>query len=68
MSVEAFIEIEKARGFNDEQIAYVKELLLFISQNGKFERTDLLREELNFNGIFNSQEIGLLIRDLEERF
>ena len=68
MSVEAFIEIEKAHGFNDEQIAYVKELLLFISQNGKFERTDLLREELNFNGIFNSQEIGLLICDLEECF
>ena len=36
--------------------------------NGKFERTDLLREELNFNGIFNSQEIGSLIKDLEERF
>lgn len=68
LSVEAFIEKERNKGFNDEQIAYVKELLLFISQNGKFERTDLLREELNFNGIFNSQEIGSLIKDLEERF
>ena len=29
---------------------------------------DLLREELNFNGIFNSREIGLLIRDIEECF
>ena len=68
LSVNTFIEKEKSYGFNDVQIAYVKELLLFISQNGKFERTDLLREELNFNGIFNSREIGLLIRDIEECF
>lgn len=68
LSVDNFINKEKQYGFNENQISYIKELLLFISQNGKFERTDLLREELNFNGIFNSQEIGLLIRDLEEIF
>lgn len=68
LSVETFIEKEKTTGFNEEQIIYVKELLLFISQNGKFERTDLLREELNFNGIFNSQEIRKLIDDLENVF
>ena len=68
LSVEAFIEKERAKGFNEGQIAYIKELLLFISQNGKFERTDLLREELNFNGIFNSTQILQLINDIEECF
>lgn len=45
----------------------MKELLIFISQNGKFVKQDLLREELNFNGIFNSIEIGKLISDIENR-
>lgn len=49
------------------QIAYLRELLLFISQNGYFDKADLLREELNFNGIFNSIEIGKLIKDIENR-
>ena len=47
------------------QIAYVKELLLFISQNGYFEKSDLLREELDFRGIFNSIEINRLIEEIE---
>ena len=67
VAIDAFIELEKAKGLSGNQIIYIKELLLFISQNGKFERTDLLREELNFNSIFNSVEINNLLTDIEER-
>lgn len=66
-AVDAFVKLEEAKGLSGDQITYVKELLLFISQNGKFERSDLLREELNFNSIFNSVEINNLINDIEER-
>lgn len=67
LAVNAFLEIEKAKGYNDLQLKYMNELLLFISQNGYFDKHDLLREELNFNGIFNNIEIGQLIKDLEDR-
>lgn len=40
---------------------------MFISQNGHFNKADLLREELNFYGIFNSTEVGKLINDIENR-
>ena len=43
------------------------ELLNYISQNGKFERKDLLREELNFGSLFNSVEINMLLNDIENR-
>ena len=65
-AVNAFIDKQKSYGFNDIQIAYVKELILFISQNGCFDRSDLLREELDFRGIFNSIEINQLINSIEE--
>ena len=68
VAVEEFLKQERSNGFNEDQIRYVKELLLFISQNGKFERQDLLREELNFNHLFNSIEIGRLLQDIEARF
>lgn len=67
IAVEDFIQCEKNKGFDETQIKYLKELLIFISQNGKFERKDLLREELNFNGIFNNIQINNLISDIEER-
>lgn len=67
IAVEDFIQCEKNKGFDETQIKYLKELLIFISQNGKFERKDLLREELNFNGIFNNIQINKLISDIEER-
>jgi type I restriction enzyme R subunit len=67
LAVEDFIAEEKQKGFSEYQLDYLKELLLFISQNGKFERNDLLREELNFNGIFNSLEIQNLLNDIEKR-
>ena len=52
--------------FNVSQIAYIKELILFISKNGYFNRHDLLRPELSFNSLFNSEEINNLIKSIEE--
>lgn len=65
--VEEFMNKQREKGFNDTQIAYIKNLLLFIAQNGYFDKQDMLREELNFNGIFNSIEIKTLIDEIEER-
>ena len=67
-SVDRFINMQKNHNFNNAQLAYVKELLLFISQNGYFDKQDLLRPELSFNNLFNSNEINLLISDLESVF
>lgn len=66
-AVTDFIKEEEAKGFNFAQLSFLRELLLFISQNGSFKREDLLREELNFNQIFNSIEINKIIEDIEER-
>jgi len=62
-----FLQLQKTKGMNNEQLIYIRELILFISQNGKLDRRDLLREELNFNNLFNSIEINNLITDIEER-
>ena len=66
-AVNSFLDEERTNGFNDEQLNFLKELLLFISQNGNFDRHYLLRPELNFKGIFNSIEIGILLQDIENR-
>lgn len=67
-SVDAFLIKEGDYGFNQNQVNYIRELLLFINQNGCFNRKDLLLPELNFNMIFNSIEINKLLSDLEEIF
>ena len=64
---ELFIQYESGKGFNERQLKYIMELLNYISQNGKFERKDLLREELNFGSLFNSVEINMLLNDIENR-
>ena len=64
-SLDRFLNEQMTKGLNDMQLAYVKELITFIFQNGRFERTDLLREELNFGGLFDSIQIGRLIADIE---
>ena len=66
IAIENLLKSFELNGFKDEQLSYVKELLLFISQNGEFNRQDLLREELNFNGILNSSEVQMLITELEK--
>ena len=66
-AIEAFLKQERARGYNEEQLRYIKELLLFISQNGDFKRNYLLRSELLFDELFNSSEILSLFEDIESR-
>jgi len=66
IAFDRFIKQERLKGFNDSQIEYLRQLLLFVSQNGSFNKRDLLREELHFNKIFNSIEINNLIKDIEE--
>ncbi len=67
VAVNAFLESLRNLGFNNKQIIYVKELLIFISQNGQFSRQDLLREELNFGELFNSIQINDLLNEIEKR-
>ena len=65
-AVDAFLDKEKNKGLNEDQLKYIKELLLFISQNGDFKRQYLLRPELLFGELFNSSQINDLIVDIEE--
>jgi len=67
-AIENYIRKEKNnKGYSDEQADYIETLLMFISENGTFDRRDILREELNFNGLFNSVELKELLDDLMER-
>ncbi len=66
-AVDKFIKIFADKGYSDMQLKYIRELLLFISQNGYFDRRVLLLEELNFSNLFNSEEIGFLILEIEKR-
>ena len=66
-AVDKFAQIFVDKGFNEMQIRYIRELLLFISQNGYFTRQVLLLEELNFKDLFDSEEIKLLIEEIEQR-
>ena len=51
---------------SDNQVKYIRELLVFINQNGTFEVGDLIKnEELRFVELFNSEEINDLIRDIK---
>jgi hypothetical protein len=64
--VDKFIAIQKAKGLNEIQSIYLKELLIFIAENGKFCKNDLLKEELNFGSMFDSIAINSLISELEQ--
>lgn len=66
-AIDYFIEFESGKGFNERQLGYIRELLKFISQNGKFERKDLLREELYFGDLFDSVAINSVIEDVEAK-
>ena len=66
-SLNKFIEKQKNKGFNEEQIKYVKELFVFIFKNGTFSRQDMIDDSLNYwNEMFNSVEINSLLEDVEE--
>lgn len=64
-AVQEFLDMQKSKGRTDAQLTYIKELLVFINKNGKFERKDLLKEELYFAGLFDNLQIVSLLTDLE---
>ena len=64
-AIDAFISKQKNKGRSKEQLIYIKKLIMFINKNGVFERRDLLKEELNFAGIFDNQQINSLLIDIE---
>jgi hypothetical protein len=65
-AIKDFLEKQLAER-NQEQVKYIKELLIFINQNGTFKVEDLIRnEELHFAELFNSEEIKELINDIIE--
>jgi type I restriction enzyme R subunit len=66
-AINVFIDFESNKGYNERQLNYIKELLKYISQNGKFERKDLLREELYFGDLFDSVAINSVIADVESK-
>ncbi len=66
-AIDKFIAEQMDEGLNIDQLRFVRTLLVFISENGGIERADLLREELDFRGIFNNIEISKLIDDIEAR-
>lgn len=65
-AIKFFLETQLEKR-NQEQIKYIKELLIFINQNGSFKVEDLIKnEELHFVELFNSEEIKDLINDINE--
>lgn len=64
-AIQKFLDNQKAKGRNDAQLTYIKELIVYINKNGKFERKDLLKEELHFAGLFDNLQIVSLLTDLE---
>lgn len=65
LKLNAFVTQYKDKGFNELQLSYIRELLQFISQNGSFEREDLLSPELDFDGILDSEQINELVENIE---
>lgn len=64
-AIQKFLDNQKAKGRNDAQLTYIKELIVYINKNGKFERKDLLKEELHFARLFDNLQIVSLLTDLE---
>ena len=54
-------------GYSELQVSYIRELLQFLSQNGELEREDLLTPELDFDGIFDSEQINELLDKIDSR-
>ena len=65
-AINAFLDKQSEKR-NQEQVKYIKELLIFINQNGSFRVDDLIKnEELHFVELFNSEEIKDLINDINQ--
>lgn len=61
-----FLSSQRNLGRTDDQIDFIKQLILFIYENGRFDRQYLTRPELNFLNYFNSVEIQEVIKAIEE--
>ena len=66
LSIDNFINIQRLKGRTEAQLTYIEELIKYINKNGKFERKDLLKEELHFVGLFDNIQISSLLKDLED--
>lgn len=66
LAIQKFLDKQKSKGRTETQLDYIKELIIFINKNGKFERKDLLKEELNFAKLFDKTQITSLLNDLED--
>lgn len=66
--IEAFASQYEKLGYDLNQIAYIKELVKYVFQNGYFYRSDLVqREELAFSHLFTSSvDILRIANDLEQ--
>ena len=67
LSINAFVKEYKDNGYSELQVSYIRELLQFLSQNGELEREDLLTPELDFDGIFDSEQINELLDKIDGR-
>ena len=65
-AIDNFLNIQKLKGRTEAQLTYIDELIKYINKNGKFERKDLLKEELHFVGLFDNVQITSLLKDLED--
>lgn len=58
IAISNFLNEQRLKGRNDEQIEYIESLLMFIGQNGEFNPQFLFMDGLNhFDQIFDSKEI-----------
>lgn len=65
-AIDNFLNIQRLKGRTEAQLTYIDELIKYINKNGKFERKDLLKEELHFVGLFDNVQITSLLKDLED--
>ena len=67
LSINAYVNLYKEKGYNSLQVNYIRNLLLFLSQNGTIEKGDLLNPDLDFDGIFDSKQINDVMDEIIKR-
>lgn len=67
LSINAYVNQHKEKGYNSLQVNYIRNLLLFLSQNGTIEKGDLLNPDLDFDGIFDSKQINDVMDEIIKR-
>lgn len=67
LSINAYVNQYKEKGYNSLQVNCIRNLLLFLSQNGTIEKGDLLNPDLDFDGIFDSKQINDVMDEIIKR-